>query len=586
MEFGSRPLDPRLFGLLSPAEFLLSWHGALVVGAAVLLIAYSIGSRTRWGQARPLALCVVLSVCAHLLLIVYAYGAKFGSHGVGRFGVGAGETVVSIEWTTESAEGETEAADPEDRLPAPAEPEESPVEPPELAPAPEESPADEPSLESPEAEPAPEGPPELSSETPPETPPAAPSPLDASAQELADSAAAAADEVERAIGGAAVAAAAAAAVQARQESEPAARVERRPAPEIYRNRSAADRLGLVIQFGGSADTEAAVAAALQWLVANQAADGRWDADAHGAGREARILGQDRGGAGARADTGITGLAVLALLAGGQTHLEGEHREAIQHGLEFLLRSQKSDGDLAGDAEVFARMYCHGIAMLAISEAYAITGDQRIRPYVERAVAYTVGSQHPTTGGWRYHPGDTGDMSQFGWQLMALKSAEQAGFTIPPGTRSGMERFLESVTTGRRRGLASYRPREQASRTMTAEALLCRYFIGRPRDEQADEAAEYLLEEPPGRGPVNFYYWYYATLALHQRQGDAWKQWNDRLTARLLASQRRNGAQQGSWDPDPVWGNYGGRVFSTALGALCLESYYRYLPLSRVETAAR
>jgi hypothetical protein len=34
---------------------------------------------------------------------------------------------------------------------------------------------------------------------------------------------------------------------------------------------------------------------------------------------------------------------------------------------------------------------------------------------------------------------------------------------------------------------------------------------------------------------------------------------------------------GSWDPDPLWGGYGGRVYSTAVGALCLEVYYRYLP---------
>ena len=35
---------------------------------------------------------------------------------------------------------------------------------------------------------------------------------------------------------------------------------------------------------------------------------------------------------------------------------------------------------------------------------------------------------------------------------------------------------------------------------------------------------------------------------------------------------------GSWTPDGVWGGYGGRVYSTAMAALCLEVYYRYLPL--------
>ena len=36
---------------------------------------------------------------------------------------------------------------------------------------------------------------------------------------------------------------------------------------------------------------------------------------------------------------------------------------------------------------------------------------------------------------------------------------------------------------------------------------------------------------------------------------------------------------GSWDPDTVWGGYGGRVYTTAMAALCLEVYYRYLPLT-------
>jgi hypothetical protein len=43
-------------------------------------------------------------------------------------------------------------------------------------------------------------------------------------------------------------------------------------------------------------------------------------------------------------------------------------------------------------------------------------------------------------------------------------------------------------------------------------------------------------------------------------------------------QRKEGELAGSWDPTTVWGGYGGRVYSTAMAALCLEVYYRYLPL--------
>jgi hypothetical protein len=58
----------------------------------------------------------------------------------------------------------------------------------------------------------------------------------------------------------------------------------------------------------------------------------------------------------------------------------------------------------------------------------------------------------------------------------------------------------------------------------------------------------------------------------------WRTWNRALRQRLLALQRTGGTAAGSWDPDTVWGGHGGRVYSTSLAALCLEVYYRYIPL--------
>jgi hypothetical protein len=349
-------------------------------------------------------------------------------------------------------------------------------------------------------------------------------------------------------------------------------------PQLFIARVASDRITVAEQHGGDVSTEAAVNGALQWLAAHQSADGRWDADAHGAGREISLLGHNRGGAGAKADTGITGLALLAMLGAGNTHLDGKYREQVQHGLEFILSSQAASGSLQGDAELFASMYCHGIATLALSEAYAMTGDSRLKPGLQRAIHYTLESQH-AAGGWRYQPGDAGDMSQFGWQVMALKSAEIGGLPIPDETRVRMTSFLRTVTSGRQRGLVSYRPGERPSRTMTAEALVCRSLAGIENSIGVmDEGSRFILEELPGSSPKNFYYYYYATLAIYQRQGADWDRWNKALQHELLRDQRSDGDAAGSWDPDTNWGSYGGRVYSTALGALCLEVYYRYLPL--------
>ena len=329
---------------------------------------------------------------------------------------------------------------------------------------------------------------------------------------------------------------------------------KRRLPSIYRLRTAPDRSRQAQRRGATPETEAAVKAALKWLADNQEQDGRWDAQKFDAGREEMVSGRNRLNAGARADTGMTGLALLAFLAAGHTNQRGSYQSNVRRGIEYLVTIQGRDGNLAGQATTYAAMYCHAMATFALSEAYAMTGQEELELPVKRAVVYIVASQNPSGGGWRYQPRDEGDTSQLGWQLMALKSAELAGIPTPQATRYGAIRFLNSVSSGTHRGLASYRPTEPASRPMTAEALVCRQFLGMDRESPtAREAGDYLLGELPGKGKANLYYWYYATLGMYQLQGTHWERWNKALQTNLLASQRKTGSLAGSWDPDTVWG---------------------------------
>ncbi len=355
-------------------------------------------------------------------------------------------------------------------------------------------------------------------------------------------------------------------------------------PELYKDRVAENRAELLRSRGGSPESEEAVQRALRWLASSQSKPGHWDADRFGAGQERLVLGHDRRGAGAKADTAMTGLALLCFLGNGHTHLDNSpYADTVRRGLESLLTAQRHDGFLAGDAELFASMYSHGIATLALSEAYVLSGDKRLEPGVRVAIDYTVRAQHPTSGSWRYQPLESGDLSQLGWQLMALKSAELSGVPTPVATRAGMVRFLKNASSGAHGGIAAYRPNDRPSRTMTAEALVCRQFLGMSRDNPAaGEAATYLLGELPTSERINLYYWYYGTLGMYQQGGEPWQQWNSAMQITLLPRQIRTGTLTGSWDPDCVWGGYGGRVYSTAMATLCLEVYYRYLPLYQHE----
>lgn len=355
-------------------------------------------------------------------------------------------------------------------------------------------------------------------------------------------------------------------------------------PRVYENRRSANKGEIIAAQGGSPAAESAVNAALQWLADNQDTDGRWDASNFGAGKDRAVVGMNLRNVGSEADNGVTGLALLAFLGNGQTHLEGDYHDTVERGLGFLLSTQKSSGEMSGSADHYARMYCHGMAALAVSEAYAMTHDERLLSPVRKAINYTLAAQHRRSGGWRYKSGEEMcDTSQLGWQLMALKSAELAGIEIPAESRQGMLRFLKSVSSGRYGGLASYRPLtvsgERVTASMTAEALVCRQFLGLQRSNPAcNEAGNFVLTDLPGQGRSNFYYWYYATLGMFQLQGNHWERWKNALEPTLISLQRTEGDLNGSWDPDPVWGGHGGRVYSTALGALCLEVYYRYLPI--------
>ena len=69
------------------------------------------------------------------------------------------------------------------------------------------------------------------------------------------------------------------------------------------------------------------------------------------------------------------------------------------------------------------MYSHGLATIAMCEAYGMTQDKTVGASAPESGQLHSSRQNPKSGGWRYHPGEEGDTSVLGWQLMALNSAK-------------------------------------------------------------------------------------------------------------------------------------------------------------------
>lgn len=372
----------------------------------------------------------------------------------------------------------------------------------------------------------------------------------------------------------------------RQNFTPLRRSDLVRVPATYQLRSVEERKLATRQFGGTNESEQAVELALKWLASVQHRDGFWDADRFGAGtaKESTAI-HERPNVGRDADTGVTALAVLAFLGAGHTPDNGEYAANVRQALRWLIGQQTRSGYLGGQADFIAGMYCHGMATFALAEANAMlsttTDTLWLREPLVRAVAYIVDQQTPD-GSWRYvnRQNSYGDMSMFGWQLMALKSAEVGGVPVPGTTKQLMVAFLNDMSRGRSGGLASYRKIDrEVTPTMTAEALFCKQMLGLQRSHaSSDEAIRYLLQHLPDRASLNYYYWYYGTLAMFQYGGEPWRRWNEQVRDLLISEQTQKGQFAGSWEPRDEWGLYGGRIYSTAIATLSLEVYYRYLPL--------
>lgn len=332
------------------------------------------------------------------------------------------------------------------------------------------------------------------------------------------------------------------------------------------------RAEIVQQEGGTLLTEAAVSRGLRWLAEHQNQDGSWSLNNYHGSRNPNNSGDAAG----------TSLALLPFLGAGQTHEYGIYKDHVARGLNWLIRNQKTNGDLRAGDTSNRGMYAHGQGAIVLIETLAMTGDERFRQPAQLAIDFIVNAQHDE-GGWRYQPRQPGDTSVFGWQLMALQSARTpgTGLRVPDETLRLASYYLNtcSLENGSR---YTYVPQERSARaSMTAEALLCRMYLGWTNDDpRLRTGVRWLAEEhSPDSTKRNLYYWYYATQVFHHLGGDNWEKWNVEMRDFLVNTQLKQGEHAGSWEPSNFeHGPEGGRIFTTSFSVCILEVYYRHLPL--------
>ena len=365
---------------------------------------------------------------------------------------------------------------------------------------------------------------------------------------------------------------------------------------------------LVARGGGGSDTEDAVLMALKWLSRHQNSDGSWSVvgftgqcnrrlpsgKTYGGGKCSPNPGHDD------FDAGVTGLSLLAFLGAGYSHLSKDTYDGIsfgdvvRKGLQWMMQHQDPEGCI-GSRTAQKYMYNHTLCALALSEAYGLTGSNLFKDQAQKGIDFTVAAQNPGKG-WRYsYKSGDNDSSVTGWAIMVLKSAELSGLSFPRTAYDGGRTWYNEVTeenyyrvgyTHKGTGkvfVPGMNENFSHHEALTAIGVMSRIFMDKNKsDSRLSGGCQLLVKDLPNwsGNDIDFYYWYYASLALFQfdgPKGTFWKQWNEKMKDALVMNQNTKsaGCKTGSWEPIGRWCGEGGRVYSVAINALTLEVYYRY-----------
>jgi hypothetical protein len=287
----------------------------------------------------------------------------------------------------------------------------------------------------------------------------------------------------------------------------------------------------------------------------------------------------------RGNVAVTSLAGLAFMAGGHMPGRGKYGKQVAGALEYVLSQEENRGNIRGrrgflhngNATPHGPMYGHGFGTLFLAELYGMVHERKLkedlRNTLERAVQLIVTSQNGE-GGWRYHPESRdADISVTICQIMALRSARNAGFSVP---KSVVDKCIKYVKNCQEfdGGFRYMAQGGGAAFARTAAGVVALYSAGVYTGPAIDKGLKYLMNCKPGRQFARhemhyFYGHYYAAQAMWTAGGRHWDEWYPAIREDLLSNRLRH---DGSWF-DQICTHYG-----TAMACIILQIPNNYLPI--------
>ncbi|MBI5361381.1 MAG: HEAT repeat domain-containing protein [Planctomycetes bacterium] len=354
----------------------------------------------------------------------------------------------------------------------------------------------------------------------------------------------------------------------------------------------------------------AIAKGLFWLLRHQEPDGRWSCAKHNPYHEHVPLPaftyEDEA-----VDPSVTGLAILSFLHSGYTHKYGPYQEPIRKALEYMISCQADDGQIniekghrhtrtclsmGEDHGIVPVRYNHNIGTQALVEAYAMTKDDWLLPYAQKALDHSHNRTEETFK-WSFYlePTDIGPSSSY---ITALEAAKYTGLKVAPEDYQGAQRYLQKLTDPESGRIIHICPIPWCfgGYDSTSTGIFLRFLTGyEDKTGLQKKAIEWLMPHQPVWNVhfiipkvaedltivkddiLNYWHWYYCSLAYWNGGRDIKPEWNwaQEVDTQLKEHQRIGGDLDGSWDPEGAWCGVGGRVYSTTFSILTLEASNAY-----------
>jgi len=306
--------------------------------------------------------------------------------------------------------------------------------------------------------------------------------------------------------------------------------------------------------------------------------------------------QDEGGGWKDNQTGpgVTGMAMMVLLASGEDPNYGPYRLPIRKALRSMIIEQSNETGFLGSGRGQDSMYQHGFAMLALAEAYGVVDDRMLwsespgmrGPGVGRSLGQalelavrcgvTSAKKNPF-GGWRYSPdARDADTSVSGAVLMGLLAARNAGVEVPDETIDRAIKYFTTMTGPN--GQVGYSGGAGGGSDAVTSIAVLVYAIARQKQlPEYAKALSYLKSrsldpQSASAGGYLTYTRYYRAQALFQGDVEAWERWNAGLVQELKQQQGKDGGFAAGRA-----GGFGGTV-DTSLNLLALAVNYKFLPV--------